>query len=372
MPAPGVSVLSDVQRVLRGAPTDTGVLFVAAPFSTGALGVAHELNSMEDYAAKVGTRTGPATAAYDALEVFFAEGGAKAYAARIGPTSGVPDDVDSLVEALDVFTKSLGPGQVIAPGDVTAHSALLAHARDNNRVALLAGGGSIVIGPVPGATTNRNVSPDAAAAGLIARSDAQRSVNEAPAGDRGFLRAAIDVVTPTLTDVTALATTAKGSPGAEFGALFTAGRFTDTQRATLDEASVNPFIVDARGNGVQLYGFSGLPTDSFFTNARLRMALTARLNALGQQFVFRTINDQVRGAFRSVLLAELEREFKAGQLYGDTAEEAYDVDVSDAVNTPATIAAGRLLARASYVPGPFAERVEINLQALPIPAATAV
>lgn len=365
MPAPGVSVLSDVQRVLRGAPTDTGVLFMAAPFSAGTAGVAHKLSSMADYAATLGTRTGAATAAYDAAEVFFAEGGATLYASRMSGT-----DYDTVTEALAVFKKDLGPGQVIAPGDTTAHAALLAHASTHNRVALLAGGGSIVIGPVPGASTNRNVAPDAFAAGLIARSDALRSVNDAPAGDRGYLRAAIDVVTPTVSDVTALATTARGSTGAEYGAIFTAGRFTDTERATLDEAGVNPFVVGI--NGVQLYGFSALPADTFFTNARLRMALTARLNSVAQQFVFRTINDELRGAFRSVILAELDREYKAGQLYGDTPEDAYDVDVSDAVNTPATIAAGQLLARAWYVPGPFAERVQINLLALPVPAATAV
>jgi hypothetical protein len=370
VPAPGVTVLSDTQRALRGAPTDTGVLFMAAPFSAGAVGEAHELSSMADYADKVGTRTGGAIPAYDAAEVFFAEGGATLYASRIGATSTVASDIDTLEEALAVFGSNLGPGQVIAPGDTAGHAALLAHAAANNRVALLAGGGSVVIGPVPGSTTNRNVTPEAFAAGLIARSDAQRSVNEAPAADRGYLRAAIDVVTPAVADVTALATTAKGMTGAEFGALFTAGRFTDVQRATLDENSANPFIVGI--NGVQLYGFSGLPTDSFFTNARLRMALHARLNSLGQQFVFRTISDEVIGAFRGVLLAALDREFKAGQLYGETPEDAYDVDVSDAVNTPETIAAGRLLARVSYVPGPFAERVEINLQALPIPAATAV
>ncbi|MEO6205219.1 MAG: hypothetical protein ABIO67_07555, partial [Mycobacteriales bacterium] len=139
--------------------------------------------------------------------------------------------------------------------------------------------------------------------------------------------------------------------------------------ATLDEGSVNPFTVGI--NGVQLYGFSGLPVDTFFTNARLRMSLTARLNSLAQQFVFRTINDAVRGALRGVCLAELGKEYKAGQLYGTSPEAAFDVDVSDAVNTSTTIAAGRLIARAWYVPGPFAERVEINLTALAIPAATA-
>lgn len=371
MPAPGVSVISDVQRALRGAPTDTGVLFVAAPFSAGALGVAHKLESMTDYADKVGTRTGAATAAYDALDLFFSEGGATAYASRIGATSATASDIDTLAEALAVFGRDLGPGQVIAPADTTAHSALLAHARDNNRIALLDGGGSIVIGPQPGASANRNVAPSAAAAGLIARSDATRSVNEAPAGDRGYLRAAVDVARPAaVADVTALAATATGTSGAEFGGLFTAGRFTDAERSDLDDANVNPFRVGL--NGVQLYGFSGLPADSFLTNARLRMSLTARMRALGEQFVFKTINDSVIGAFRDVLAAELLREYKAGQLYGDTTEDAYTVDVSDAVNTPTTISAGELKAVVSYVPGPFAERVVINLTALPIPAATAV
>lgn len=367
MPAPGVSVLSDVQRVLRGTPTDTGVLFLVGPTSAGTVGTAVKLASIADYSTGgLGTRTGAAAVVFDALEVFFAEGGATAYVSRT-VTGTTPTDVAT---ALTAFGKALGPGQVIAPGDTAAHPALLAHARDTNRVALLDGGGSVVIGPVAGSTTNRNIPPSAEAAGLIARSDALRSTNAAPAGDRGYLRAAVDVVTPVVTDVTALATTAKASPGAEFGALFTAGRFTDAQRATLDEASANPFIVGI--NGVQLYGFSGLPVDSFFTNARLRMSLTARLNALAQQFVFKTINDTLRGAFKGVLLAELDREFKAGQLFGATAADAYDVDVSDAVNTPTTISQGKLLARASYVPGPFAERVEINLLALPIPGAQAV
>lgn len=368
MPAPGVSVISDVQRALRGAPTNTGVLFVVGPTSAGSSGGPKKLNSIADYATVgFGTRTGSATATYDAIEVFFGEGGAEAW---VSPTS-TTGTVISVTQALALLDASLGPGQVIAPGDLTAHSALLAHAKATNRIALLAGGGSIVIGPVAGSQTNRNVSPEAFAAGLIARSDAVRSVNAAPAGDRGYLRAAIDVVAPTtFTDVTTAAATATGSTGAEYGGIFTAGRFTDAQRATLDEANVNPFVVGL--NGVQLYGFSGLVANTFLTNARLRMSLTARMAALGQQFVFRTINDTVRSAFANVLRAVLADEYKAGQLYGATSDDAYSVDVSDAVNTPTTIAAGQLKAAVSYVPGPFAERVQINLTALPIPAATAV
>lgn len=367
MPAPGVKVTSSATRALRGAPTDTSVLFVAGPVSAGTTGQAVRITSMADYpTAGLGTRTGAATAVYDALEVFFNEGGAVAYVSRT-VTSGT---VVTVTDALGAFTAGLGPGQVIAPGDETSgtHSALLAHAAANNRVALLNGGGSVVIGPVAGGSTSRNVSPDAAAAGLIARGDAARSVNEAPAGDRGYLRSAVDVVRPaTVAAVTALAATAAGSTGSEFGAIFTAGRFTDTERATLDEAEVNPFVIGL--NGVQLYGYNGLVNDSFFTNARLRMSLTARLRALGEQFVFRTINDDTRDAFEGVMRAELQREFAAGQLYGDTADEAFGVEVPD---DPTAAAAGRLYGTAWYVPGPFAERVEINLMALPVPAATAV
>jgi hypothetical protein len=368
MPTPGVSVLSDVQRVLRGTPTDTGTLFVAGPTQAGTAGTVVKLTSIADYVALgLGTRTGTAAVVFDSIENFFAEGGATCHVSRT-----IVSTVD-VATALSAFGKALGPGQVIAPGDTTAHAALLTHASTNNRVALLSGGGTVTIGPIAGSTANRNIPPEAAAAGLIARSDALRSTNNAPAGDRGFLRASLDVVNPaTVAGVVAFATAAKGMTGADFGALFTAGRFTDTERATLDEGSVNPFIVDARGNGVQLYGFSGLPVDSFFTNARLRMSLTARFNNLAQQFVFRTINDTLRGALKAVLLAEFDKEYKAGQLFGATAADAYDVDVSDAVNTPATIAAGRLIARAWYVPGPFAERVEIYTLALPVPAAVAV
>ncbi|MCW2957133.1 MAG: Phage tail sheath protein [Thermoleophilia bacterium] len=367
MPAPGVSVISDVQRALRGAPTNTGVGFLVGPTSAGTAGVPQKLNSLADLQTLgFGTRTGVGIPTYDAAEVFFNEGGAELWLCKTSASGTVV----TAAQALETFNQALGPGQVFS-ADAADNSALLAHAATHNRVALLNGGGTVTTGPAVGGNTVRQVPPSPFVAGLIARSDAVRSVNEAPAGDRGYLRGAIDVVRPaSVADVVTAATTAAGSTGSEYGAIFTAGRFTDAERATLDEAEVNPFVVGL--SGVQLYGYNGLPADSFFTNARLRMALTARMAALGQQFVFKTINPSVIGAFRDVLAAELLREYKAGQLFGLTAEDAYNVDVSDAINTPTTIAAGELKAVVSYVPGPFAERVQINLTALPIPAATAV
>jgi hypothetical protein len=51
----------------------------------------------------------------------------------------------------------------------------------------------------------------------------------------------------------------------------------------------------------------------------------------------------------------------AGSLYGDTADEAFSVNVGTQVNTPETIAEGVLKAVISLKMSPAAERVQIEI-----------
>lgn len=369
MPRPGIEVTSRAERARRGAPTDTGVLFLAGPTSTtGTVGTPVKLERIADYAdAGLGVRSGNATGTYDYLETFFAEGGATAYVL----STGTAITAAAITTALATAGRNLGPGQVAAVGhaaaDVgTVHQALLDHAADRNRSALLdpaattltvtdlttlatstgtrnnADRGALFVGnvsipAVAGSQTLRVVPPSALVAGLIARNDAAASVNDAPAGDRGYSRYAVDVA-PT---------------------------FTDTDRTTLNTNRVN--VVRRGFDGVQLYGFRGAQSTStdwqFFTNQRLRMALTARMEARAEQFLFRSIDGRGRllGELRAVLLGELDREFQRGALFGETAADAYDVDVSPAVNTTTTLRNGEVYATVSARFSPYAELVRIDL-----------
>jgi hypothetical protein len=361
VPTPGVQVTSRAERARRGAPTDSGVAFIVGPTSAGPTGEPVRLDRFSDYAGKgLGTRTGAAAVIADSVETYFAEGGAVAYVVRQGE--------DDLATALATFGPELGPGQVLAPGAVTAaeHGALLDHAAATNRTALLdtpqdaavadltalvaptrdhpnsqRGGaftGWLLVPGIAGSGT-RPVPPSAFVAGLIARNDPRNGVNEAPAGDRGYARYAVAVSGP---------------------------RYTDAERGELDDAGVN--VVRLGYDGPQLYGFSGVSSDAswqFLTNQRLRMTLTSELAALGEPFLFRQLDGRglLLAELRAVLLGALGRYYARGALYGATAEDAYDVDVSEAVNKPETLRAGEVYATAVYVPSPFAERVRIDLVA---------
>lgn len=480
MTRPGVEVRSRADRPRRGAPTDTGVLFVAGITQRGVPSVPTRVSSFAQFVDAFGPRQSYSVLA-DSLETFFAEGGAEAQVVRVvGPAAvkasrnltnsvaansvkveaigpgdyansftvevvlgsgadlrtliirdgatelerfvdvdkaasavvaalatsryvrgtnmaapapdvavqaaaalaGGTDDRASITDAhytaaLALFTRNLGPGQVALPGRTTvaAHTSLLAHARDNNRTALLDAADAsneaaltALVGPVrvlpgsehgglfgfwvtiPGAsgsTSTRTVPGSAFVAGLIARNDGSDGPNGAPAGDRGVARFALDV---------------------------SGGALTDAARGRLTELGVNLARIGTAG--VQLYGFRSVTTDAawkFLTWQRLRMWHTARLQEVGEGFLFRDVDG--RGALlaemRGALLGVLAEDYAADRLFGETPEDAFDVDVSDGVNTPTTLEAGDVYAVAWARYSPFAELVRIDLVKAAVSALTA-
>lgn len=461
---PGTTVTVRDSSPPRSAPTDSSVWFVTG-FTEKGLQAPVLIESMVDYAAKFGARVSYGLL-YDALDVFFREGGSKAYISRVvgpapvlaahtfqtagatasllvkaksygdwgngltvavtqpdgthyvlavslngtlvettpsfttqqqaadwsigsgyvditvGAGSGIPavatsalaagtDDHANAVEAqwtaaLALFAPELGPGQVSAPGRTTdaAHQALLAHAGDNNRIAIadLAdtatvatltaaadaarsdGASGSTFAPwalVPGIAggTTRTVPYSAVEAGIMARNDsAGLSPNVPAANVNGTAQYAIGL----------------SQPG-----------WNATDRETLNNKGVN--VARIINDEVRTYGYrtlanpAGSQLDLELSNARLVMEITAKLQVVADRYVFSQIDGRglTIGDFAADLAAELIPYYNAGSLYGATPADAFNVDVGAQINPPDQLALGQLSAQANVRLSPFAERVSI-------------
>jgi hypothetical protein len=269
--------------------------------------------------------------------------------------------------ALDKLTIELGPGQVSAPGRTTSaiQKALLQHAYDMNRVAVLDtayaatpskatllaqadglrddpnaryGGLFAPWAQVPGivAGTVRLVPYSAVQAALMAR---QPNANVPAAGKNGESRYAIGVV----------------------------GGFTDAERQELNEGGVD--IARNMFGGVRTYGYrtladpAKLPGWVGLNNVRLVMEIKAKAYAIAEDFTFHQIDGEgiVFEQFAGQLTGMLIPYFDSGALYGTAADEAFFVDVGNAVNTAETISNGEIRAVIYIRTSPFAELVHIDI-----------
>lgn len=289
------------------------------------------------------------------------------------PLSAGTDDRTSITDtewqnALNMFTADLGPGQVSAPGQtsVARHSALVAHAAANNRVALLdltdSANSSTLIGNIPLYTGNtrfaaafapwiiipgvsssstRVVPPSAMIAGMIANNDPSLGVDAAAAGKNGISQYAIG--------------------------LSQAG-WDDATRASLNSAGVN--VIRSMGGSIRNYGWRSLanPVTDIgwldFGNARLFTGLVAELDAIGENYVFENIDGQngvTITSFHDALASALLVHYNQGDLFGDAPDEAFLVDTGPSVNTLQTIANLELHAVVQVRMSPFAEYIQIQV-----------
>lgn len=265
---------------------------------------------------------------------------------------------------------TLGPGQVSAPGVTTAAvaSATLAHAAATNRVALIDTVDSTVVGDlttvttglrtdanasygaafgpfveVPGIVsgTTRHVPISAVVAGLCARADTLFNPGRAAAGREFPLSYVVDL-----------------------------HDFSDADHQTALLAGAN-LAKDVFGT-LEMYGFRSLVDPDLdaawvqFNYARLRMAITAKLNAAAENFVFAQIdgNGHTLQQFADALTAVLKVFYDEGALFGATPSDAFVVDLSP--NTPATAQAGELHARIGVKFSPHAEVVYIDIAKTPL------
>jgi hypothetical protein len=316
---------------------------------------------------------------YISLEEAHVGGDDPVAVAGVALTGGVQDlgnvDEEDYAEALDYFTSSLGPGQVLAPGADAApiHLALLTHASTHNRVALLDAPNSTVVGTleaaaqsarddgevtygamfasyvkVPGfaSGTARTVPYSAVQAGLEARRDRLDSQNVPAAGRRWPSAYATSLVVD----------------------------FSDEDRETLLLAGVNT----ARNVGgvIETYAYRSLADPDVASSAnwlqlnyiRLRMAITAKGEDVGESYVFAQLDGkgQKLSEFGSAIAGMLLGFYVLGSLYGSTPDEAFRVDTGPSINTPETIAAGELHCVAAVRMSPHAELVVIEFVKTPI------
>jgi hypothetical protein len=466
---PGVNIIQRSTPPVRSAPTDTGVWFVVGLTDAGPTSPTL-IRSMADYERIFGQRTSYSVL-YDALDVYFREGGNRAYVSRVvGPAAAIashnlvdasagvalvakalgpgasgnalkvgvragssggtfviftqdstgaevetsPDLVDNpsavvwsqgssyitltlgasandpaVVAAtalaggnddkanitdtqwatgLGNISVDLGIGQVSAPGRTSdiGHQQLLAHADATRRIAILdapdtatqgtltASAAAARVGDqrfggmfwpwliVPGVVsgTNRSVPPSALVAGKLSANDsAGLGANTPAAGVNGISAFAVGLSQdPSLLD-----------------------------REALNEGGVD--VIRALYGTIRVYGWRTLvdanldPNWVDLGNSRLYMAIAGQADAIGETFLFSKIDGSggTIGAFNGALAAMLATFYQNGDLYGDSATDAFFVDTGDSVNTPETMANNELHAVLNVRMSPFAEFVEIEI-----------
>ena len=348
----------------RGAPTDTGVAFIAYAGAAGPAAPLRVKSAADATAASVPAAT--AALIGDALN----QGAPEVVVVKAVAADAATATEAQWTAALDLFHDGYGPGQVLIPGVATAaaHAALLAHADTTGRCVLLdvesdATAAEIVtvatgltaaagaeraglIAPwvtVPGpAGVPRQVPGSVIAAGLAAREDAVAGhANSAPAGDKGY------------------------GAGQVRSGIAPMVAFTNTEHDTLHDAGVS-VIRDVRGTPT-LWGWVSLSDDPTFRQlnvGRMTMQLGTGIRAGGEKFLFKGIDGQghLYAELEGFLRGYLTPLWLAGALYGADADDAFDVDVQS-VNTNTTAAAGELHSAVAVKLTPHTEKVIINVVA---------
>lgn len=289
----------------------------------------------------------------------------------VASTTAVPD-------ACAAIPKTLGPGQLLAPGKTSSndHGALLASAEVTNRYAILDGGPNdasstllaaaallrpsaqarhgmlwgpwaVVPGLAPG--TFRQVPWSALQAGIIARNDLGGNPNQAAAGQWGVSQYAVGLTR----------------------------NYTDTEAEQLLLGGVD--TARTVYGAIQAYAYRSL-VDPAGPNAewreanhgRLAMALVADSDAAGQAFVFAQLDGRGHTVadFGGTLAGICLDYYNDGALYAEPGSDdpstAFVVNVGPAVNTPEKLADQILSAVLSVRMSPSAELVRIQIVKYPI------
>lgn len=373
---PGTEIIVREAPATRSAPTATDAWFVTGFADSGPIDVAVTVNSLAEFTATFGARLSDYPHLYDSIETFFREGGARAIVSRVYGAGGTvsADNRGTAVDAdwtsaLTRFTRDLGPGQVSAPGRTTqaAHSALLAHAQDFNRVGVLDAADTATVGTLTTAATaarghadnrygalfapwvtiggltagtTRTVPPSAFQAGRIARADTSGTSPNVPAAGLDW--------------------------SGEY-AIGVSQTYSEADQATLNTAGVNVILLK-RGN-VVTWGYRSLAdpaTDELwleFGGTRLLMAILAKADEIAERYILRQIDGRglLLGEYGGELVSMLDGYYRAGSLDGVNSYDAFRVDVGPTVNTTATIAARRITAVIDLRMSHMAETVRVEL-----------
>ena len=281
----------------------------------------------------------------------------------VGSASG------AVATALDCIPKELGPGQLVAPGKTAGddHGAMLAHGATHNRVALL---------DAPRGEDVQTLSSEAAS--LRPAQEARYGALWAPwAVCPGIASGTTRVIpwTPVQAALCA-ANDLTGNPnqacagqwGVPGWVLSLDQTFTEDECETLLYAGVNT-AREVYGT-VQAYAFRTLVDPSGPAGewrelnwARLNMAIVADCGAAGQGYVFAQLDGRGHtiAAFNGECAGVLVDYYNVDALFGEDVTEAFVVNTGPSVNTPESMADGRIRAVLQVRMSPHAELVEIQI-----------
>lgn len=298
-------------------------------------------------------------------------------ATLVGGTAGsaaVAADYDT---ALARFDHAFGPGQVLAPGLTTAttQKSVLAHCNTNKRCALLdlpdssdplvlyAAIDALATTPgirmasawAPWATYPADTPPaivtvpySAVEAGIISRNDRAGNPNVPAAGANGVAALAIGL----------------------------SQTYTDAQREALNNYGVD--LAKIVYGDVRSYGYrtAAGPTDVnwlWFGNSRTVMAIGFECEAVGESYVLQQIDGrgQIFSRLNKDLAGVCAKYYDMGALYGESPEEAFDIDTGPGVNSIDTIKRGEIHAIVKVKTSPAAEWVVIEIVKVPVDRAVA-
>ena len=140
---------------------------------------------------------------------------------------------------------------------------------------------------------------------------------------------------------------------------------TDADRQTLNDKGLASF---KNVYGVyRLYGYRTLAASADvnaasaawgeFSAARTRMAVTADLLAIGEDYVFSQLDgqNQTIARWNGAIRGRLMNWWSKGALFGASAADAFSVDTGPTVNTPVTIQDQQIKAKVGLKTSPFAE-----------------
>lgn len=280
-----------------------------------------------------------------------------------------------IAAALARLKPELGPGIVSLPGMTSSasHEALLAHAVEVKRPAwcdlvntaedaahvsaasaLGTQEGARMAGllwpwvRIPGLAvgTVRVVPPSAIASGLAARASATgHSPGDPIAGELGETDYALGLSQEEL---------------------------SDASRETYNDAGITVLV--SRLGRVRIYGNRTLtnaltdPSWAQFSQSRVVGAVAAIAEEVSQRFFMKKLDGRgfsLRDYGMSLKGEACSPFYDNGDLYGETPEEAFQVDVSDNVNPPQDLANGKLRARISLRTSPGADMITLEIVKVP-------
>jgi hypothetical protein len=98
------------------------------------------------------------------------------------------------------------------------------------------------------------------------------------------------------------------------------------------------------------------------------MAIVSQAQLVAQPFVFSQIDGQgqLLSSFSGALSNMLLSFYASGALFGSTSTDAFTVNATAQVNTPSSLSAGNLIALLAVRMSPFAQLVNITVNAVPI------